>query len=82
MSATPGLCLGREDGLRQLRRPEPGGASAVAGRPRVGLTLAQTEVPHGGVDKIKEHKTALRLLKGLVLEGRLIPGDAMFCHAT
>ena len=39
-----------------------------------GLTVAQTEVPHGGVDKTKEHKTALRLLKGLVLEGRLIKG--------
>ena len=39
-----------------------------------GLTVAQTEVPHGGVDKTNEHKTALRLLKGLVLEGRLIKG--------
>lgn len=45
-----------------------------------GLTVAQTEVPHGGVDKTNEHKTALRLLKGLVLEGRLITGDAMFCQ--
>ncbi len=45
-----------------------------------GLTVAQTEVPQGGVDKTNEHKTALRLLKGLVLEGRLITGDAMFCQ--
>jgi DDE_Tnp_1-associated len=45
-----------------------------------GLTVAQTEVPHGGVDKTNEHKTALRLLQGLVLEGRLITGDAMFCQ--
>lgn len=45
-----------------------------------GLTVAQAEVPHGGVDKTNEHKTALRLLKGLVLEGRLITGDAMFCQ--
>ena len=45
-----------------------------------GLTVAQTEVPHGGVDKTNEHKTALRLLEGLVLEGRLITGDAMFCQ--
>jgi DDE family transposase len=45
-----------------------------------GLTVAQTEVPHGGGDKTNEHKTALRLLKGLVLEGRLITGDAMFCQ--
>jgi hypothetical protein len=45
-----------------------------------GLTLAQTEVPQGGIDKTNEHKTALRLLQGLVLEGRLITGDAMFCQ--
>jgi hypothetical protein len=45
-----------------------------------GLTVAQAEVPHGGVDKTNEHKTALRLLHGLVLEGRLITGDAMFCQ--
>ena len=45
-----------------------------------GLTVAQTEVPSGGLDKTNEHKTALRLLAGLVLEGRLITGDAMFCQ--
>jgi DDE_Tnp_1-associated len=45
-----------------------------------GLTVAQTEVPHGGVDKTNEHKTALKLLKGLVLEGRLVTGDAIFCQ--
>jgi len=45
-----------------------------------GLTVAQTEVPHGGADKTNEHKTAVRLLQGLVLEGRLITGDAMFCQ--
>jgi hypothetical protein len=45
-----------------------------------GLTVAQAEVPHGGADKTNEHKTALRLLEGLVLEGRLITGDAMFCQ--
>jgi hypothetical protein len=45
-----------------------------------GLTVAQTEVPHGGIDKTNEHKTALRLLSGSVLEGRLITGDAMFCR--
>jgi DDE_Tnp_1-associated/Transposase DDE domain len=45
-----------------------------------GVTLAQTEVPHGGADKTNEHKTALRLLEGLVLEGRLITGDAIFCQ--
>jgi hypothetical protein len=45
-----------------------------------GLTIAQTEVPQGGVDKTNEHKTALRLLKELVLQGRLITGDAMFCQ--
>ncbi len=45
-----------------------------------GLTLAQTPVPDGGDDKTKEHKTALRLLEGLVLKGRVITGDAMFCQ--
>ncbi len=45
-----------------------------------GLTVAQAEVPHGGVDKTNEHKTALGLLRGLVLEGRLITGDAMSCQ--
>jgi hypothetical protein len=45
-----------------------------------GLTVAQTEVPQGGADKTNEHKTALRLLEGMVLHGCLITGDAMFCQ--
>ena len=45
-----------------------------------GLTLAQTPSLKGGQDKTNEHKTALRLLRGLVLEGRLITGDAIFCQ--
>jgi hypothetical protein len=45
-----------------------------------GLTVAQAEVPSGGLDKTNEHKAALRLLSGMVLEGRLITGDAMFCQ--
>jgi DDE_Tnp_1-associated/Transposase DDE domain len=45
-----------------------------------GLTLAQTQVPNGGENKTNEHKTALRLLRGVVLEGRLVTGDAMFCQ--
>jgi hypothetical protein len=45
-----------------------------------GLTLAQAAVPHGGRDKTNEHKAALRLLEGLVLEGRLVTGDAIFCQ--
>src|SRR5271166_3534229 len=45
-----------------------------------GLTLAQTAVPNGGEEKTNEHKASLRLLKGLVLEGRLVTGDAMFCQ--
>lgn len=44
------------------------------------LTVAQAEVPHGVDDKTNEHKAAMRLLTGLVLEGRLITGDAMFCQ--
>ena len=46
-----------------------------------GLTLAQAAVPNGGEDKTNEHKAALRLLEGLVLQGRLVTGDAIFCHA-
>jgi hypothetical protein len=45
-----------------------------------GLTLAQAAVPNGVEDKTNEHKAALRLLEGLVLKGRLLTGDAMFCH--
>jgi hypothetical protein len=45
-----------------------------------GLTLAQTPVPSGGENKTNEHKTALLLLRGIVLEGRLVTGDAMFCQ--
>jgi hypothetical protein len=45
-----------------------------------GITLAQTQVPNGGENKTNEHKTALRLLRGVVLEGRLVTGDAMFCQ--
>jgi hypothetical protein len=45
-----------------------------------GLTVAQAEVPQGGVDKTNEPKTALRLLEGLVPRGRLITGDALFCQ--
>ena len=45
-----------------------------------GPVLAQTAVPQGGQDKTNEHKTALRWLRGIVLEGRLITGDAIFCQ--
>ena len=43
---------------------------------RSGLTLRQAEVGAG----TNEHKAALGLLKGLVLEGRVVTGDAMFCQ--
>ena len=45
-----------------------------------GLTLAQMAVPNGGEDKTNEHKTALRLLDGVALEGRVVTGDAIFCQ--
>jgi DDE_Tnp_1-associated/Transposase DDE domain len=45
-----------------------------------GLTLVQTQVPNGGENKTNEHKTALPLLRSIVLEGRLVTGDAMFCQ--
>lgn len=43
---------------------------------RTGFVLRQMEVP----GKTNEHKTALELLKTLVLKGRLITGDAIFCQ--
>jgi hypothetical protein len=43
---------------------------------RYGLTLRQTEVGA----KTNEHKAALGLLQGVVLEGRVVTGDAMFCQ--
>jgi hypothetical protein len=43
---------------------------------QTGFTLSQMEV-HG---KTNEHKAALVLLKSLVLSGRVITGDAMFCQ--
>jgi DDE_Tnp_1-associated/Transposase DDE domain len=45
-----------------------------------GLTLAQAAVPNGVADKTNEHKAALGLLEGLVLHGRLVTGDAIFCQ--
>jgi DDE_Tnp_1-associated len=45
-----------------------------------GRTLAQVAVPNGAEDKTNEHKTALRLLEGVVLERRVITGDAIFCQ--
>ena len=45
-----------------------------------GLTLAQTAVPHGAEDKTNEHKTALGLLDGVDLKGRVVTGDAIFCQ--
>ena len=47
---------------------------------RSGLTVAQAEVPGGGAEKTNEHKAAVRLLSGLVLEGRLVTGDAISCQ--
>jgi hypothetical protein len=43
---------------------------------RSGLTLIQAEVG----DKTNEHKAALTLLRGLVLKGRVVTADAIFCQ--
>jgi len=43
---------------------------------RTGCVLSQSRVDA----KTNEHKEALALLKTLVLEGRVITGDAMFCQ--
>lgn len=43
---------------------------------QTGCVLSQCRVD----EKTNEHKAALELLQTLVLEGRVIVGDAMFCH--
>jgi len=43
---------------------------------RTGCVLAQARVPA----ETNEHKAALALLKAMVLEGRVITGDAIFCQ--
>ncbi len=43
---------------------------------RTGCVLSQSRVD----EKTNEHKAALELLKTLVLKGRVIVGDAMFCQ--
>jgi hypothetical protein len=43
---------------------------------QTGYVLSQTPVD----EKTNEAKTAWEVLKGLVLEGRVITGDAMFCQ--
>jgi Transposase DDE domain/DDE_Tnp_1-associated len=43
---------------------------------KLGCVLSQTAVD----GKTNEHKAALELLEGLVLEGRVIVGDALFCQ--
>lgn len=43
---------------------------------RTGCVLSQSRVDA----KTNEHKGALEILKTLVLEGRLITGDAIFCQ--
>ena len=43
---------------------------------KTGCVLSQCRVD----EKTNEHKAALELLKTIVLEGRVIVGDAMFCQ--
>lgn len=43
---------------------------------RTGLVLSQQEVD----SKTNEHKGAMQLLKTIILKGRLVTGDAMFCQ--
>ena len=43
---------------------------------KTGCVLRQCRVD----EKTNEHKAALELLKAMVLQGRVIVGDAMFCQ--
>jgi len=54
----------------------PGGHLLAVFSHRLGLPLAQAEVP----PDTNEEKAVLALLRGLVLEGRVLTADAMFCH--
>jgi predicted transposase YbfD/YdcC len=56
--------------------------SSLTGGPVFGVhyTLARTPVAQDGQDKTNEHKTALRLLEDVVLDGRLVTGDAISCR--
>ena len=72
-------------------RPTPLDGKTLCGsddRPRGAVhLLALLDGPTGGVlrqaavdRKTNEHKAAFDLLKGLVLQGRVVTADAMFCH--
>jgi DDE family transposase len=77
-------------GAAQLRPAALDGKTARGSRRGVAAAvhlLSLFDQPTGGVlkqaavsDRTNEHKAALDLLAGLVLEGRLITGDAMFCQ--
>jgi DDE family transposase len=74
----------------QLRPAALDGKTARGSRGGVAAAthlLSLFDQPTGGVlkqaavsDRTNEHKAALTLLTGLLLEGRLVTGDAMFCH--
>jgi len=74
----------------QLRPAALDGKTARGSRRGVGAAvhlLSLFDQLTGGVlkqsavgDRTNEHKAALALLAGLVLEGRLVTGDAMFCQ--
>jgi DDE_Tnp_1-associated/Transposase DDE domain len=55
----------------------PGVHLLAAYAPRVGAVVAQVRVSN----KTNEHKAALELLGVLPLAGKVVTGDAMFCHA-
>jgi DDE family transposase len=80
-------CGGDGDGLRPVAIDgKSSRGSRTADAPAVhllaaldqetGCVLAQARVPA----ETNEHKAALALLKGLVLEGRVVTGDAAFCQ--
>jgi len=55
---------------------EPVALDGKTARGSLGLTLIRAEVG----EKTNEHKAALALPRGLLLQGRVVTADAMFCH--
>ena len=67
---------------RELRRPPKAVHLLSLLAHESGLTLAAGGVPNGGEDKTKRAQSCPSILEGLVLQGRIVTGDAICCHAV